>query len=314
MAWLMPLRKQLYTVSINNTIRMFSFIKNTFNHFFTQFKNKLSTLLGKTEMDTATLHEVEVLLLSADTGVKTTRSILNDIQQNNAKEPLHERLSQSLNKILEIPLPNLNDKKVFLIVGINGSGKTTTIGKLAQWYTQQNKRVLIAAADTFRAAATEQVVAWAKQTNTDIVTGTPGKDSASVVYTSCEKFIREYYDILLIDTAGRLQTKINLMHELTKIRKTISRFIPDTEVITLLTVDSMLGQNSLEQATVFKECATVDGIILTKTDGTGKGGIVFAIAHTLHIPIIFVSYGESVHDFSLFDAPAFIRQLVYEKL
>lgn len=299
---------------IHTAIVMFSFIKNKFNNFFTQFKNKLNVLLGKTTIDANTLQELEVLLLSADTGIKTTRAIIANVKSKASEEPIHATLSSTLQSILAIPTPDLNTKKVFLMVGINGSGKTTTIGKMAHWYAQQRKKVLIVAADTFRAAATQQVNAWAQTTKTDIVTGNQGQDSASVVYSGCEKFVREQYDILLIDTAGRLQTKTNLMNELAKIRRTIARFIPDTVVMTLLTIDSMLGQNSLEQATIFKESATVDGIILTKMDGTGKGGIVFAIAHTLQIPIVFISYGETVEDFSLFDAHLFVQQLVYEKL
>ncbi len=293
---------------------MFNFIKNKLSTFYTQFNKALNALLGRTSLDPATLKELEILLLSADTGVSTTNSIIKKLQENDSTKPLHELLSTALIEALAIPMPSLAEKKVFLLVGINGSGKTTAIGKLAYRYKKMGKKVLIVAADTFRAAATEQVAAWATRTEVDCVAGSMGQDSAAVVYKGCERFIQEHYDILLIDTAGRLQKKTNLMNELAKIRRTIGKFIPDAQVMTLLTIDSMLGQNSLEQATLFKECATVDGIILTKLDGTGKGGIVFAIAHTVGIPIVFASYGESPEQFDLFDPNSFVHQLVYEKL
>lgn len=293
---------------------MFNFIKKKFSNFYTQFNKTLNTLLGRTIVDPATLKELEILLLSADTGVSTTQSILKKLELKKTSDPLHKILAETLTQTLAIPIPSLAEKKVFLLVGINGSGKTTAIGKLAYQYKKAKKRVLIIAADTFRAAATEQVVTWAARTEADCVSGSMGQDSAAVIYKGCERFIKEQYDILLIDTAGRLQTKTNLMNELTKIRRTIGKFIPDAQIMTLLTIDSMLGQNSLEQAILFKECATVDGIILTKLDGTGKGGIVFAIAHTVGIPIIFNSYGESLEEFDLFDPHSFVHQLIYEKL
>jgi fused signal recognition particle receptor len=295
-------------------ILMFNFIKNKLNSFYAQFNKALNALLGRTSLDPATLKELEILLLSADTGVTTTQSIIKKLEAQASQKPLHEALAEILTQTLDIPKPSLAQKKVFLLVGINGSGKTTAIGKLAYRFKKEGKRVLVVAADTFRAAAPEQVATWATRMDVACVMGNPGQDSASVVYKGCEQFLKENYDILLIDTAGRLQTKTNLMNELAKIRRTIGKFIPDTQVMTLLTIDSMLGQNSLEQATLFKECATVDGIILTKLDGTGKGGIVFAIAHTTAIPIIFASYGESAEQFDLFDPKNFVHQLVYEKL
>ncbi len=293
---------------------MFNFIKNKISSFYTQFNKALNALLGRSNLDPATLKELEILLLSADTGIATTQSIIKKLETVTVQRPLHESLVEVLKNTLALPVPLLAEKRVFLLVGINGSGKTTAISKLAHRYKKAGKRVLIVAADTFRAAATEQVATWASRLSVDCISGNMGHDSAAVVYKGCEKFIKEQYDILLIDTAGRLQTKTNLMHELAKIRRTMGKFIPDAQVMTLLTIDSMLGQNSLEQATLFKECATVDGIILTKLDGTGKGGIVFAIAHTVAIPIVFISYGEAVEQFDLFDSPTFVHQLVYEKL
>lgn len=294
---------------------MFNFIKNKLSSFYSQFHKAINTLLGRTSLDPATLKELEILLLSTDTGVATTQSIIKKLEASPAGKPLHESLAEILTTTLTTaPIPALADKKVFLLVGINGSGKTTAIGKLAYRFKKEGKRVLVVAADTFRAAAPEQVGAWASRMGVECVMGSTGQDSAAVVYKGCEEFIQKQFDILLIDTAGRLQTKTNLMHELSKIRRTISKFIPDTQIMTLLTIDSMLGQNSLEQAMLFKECATVDGIILTKLDGTGKGGIIFAITHTTGIPIVFASYGESAEQFDLFDPRSFVHQLVYEKL
>jgi len=293
---------------------MFNFIKQKLNSFYTHFNQTLNALLGRNTVDAATLKKLEILLLSADTGVKTTQTIIETLKKTNSQAPLHERLAHILQDIVTIPTPDLKQKSVFLLVGINGSGKTTAIGKLAYHFKNLGKRVLIVAADTFRAAATEQVAEWAARMDVECMSGQQGQDSAAVVYKGCEKFIKEKIDILLIDTAGRLQTKINLMQELAKIRRTIARFVPDGTVMTLLTIDSMLGQNSLEQATLFKESTAVDGIVLTKMDGTGKGGIIFAITNLLHIPIIFISYGESPESFSLFDPAAFVKQLVYEKL
>lgn len=294
---------------------MFDFIKNKLSSFYTQFHKAINALLGRINLDPATLKELEILLLSTDTGVSTTQSIIKKLEASPTGKPLHESLAEILtNTLTAASTPSLTDKKVFLLVGINGSGKTTAIGKLAHRFKKEGKRVLVVAADTFRAAAPEQVAAWASRMGVECVMGSTGQDSAAVVYKGCETFIQKQFDTLLIDTAGRLQTKANLMHELTKIRRTIGKFIPDAQIMTLLTIDSMLGQNSLEQAILFKECATVDGIILTKLDGTGKGGIIFAITHTTSIPIIFTSYGESAEQLDLFDPRSFVHQLIYEKL
>jgi fused signal recognition particle receptor len=199
-----------------------------------------------------------------------------------------------------------------LMVGVNGSGKTTFLGKLAHRLTQDGKKVLLVAADTFRAAATEQLQVWGEQTGADVFTGRDGQDPASVVFDGCKTFIEGNYDHLLIDTAGRLQTKINLMNELSKIKKIIARHLPDEHIHTWLTIDSMLGQSSMAQAEVFNESTTLDGIVLTKYDGTGKGGILFAISEKLNLPVQYLTFGEQIDKLAAFDRTEYVQALLSE--
>lgn len=293
---------------------MFGFIKKALQAVYSQVTTKLSALFLQQKVDQETLQQLEKILIEADTGIHTTRNILNELQQEVARgtivegEDLKKALKEQLAKRLtELPFSSL-DADVYLLVGINGSGKTTFAGKLAH----TKKRPLLVAADTFRAAATEQLATWATRLSADLVKGTETQDPASVVYQGCEQFKAGDYDALIIDTAGRLQTKINLMKELEKIRKIISKQLPDKKVATLLTIDAMLGQNSFEQAKLFKESTNVDGIVLTKMDGTGKGGIVFSIVEQLHIPISFMSYGEHLDHLAPFDPEEYISSLLGE--
>jgi len=207
-------------------------------------------------------------------------------------------------------LPRPKPADLFLLVGINGSGKTTFASKLANYYKRQHKKVLFVAADTFRAAAVEQLSEWAVKLGVDIVHGSANQDPAAVVYQGCEKFKHENYDVLIIDTAGRLQTKTNLMQELGKIKRVIGKVLPDKDILTLLTLDAMLGQNSLVQAQVFNEVVSLSGVVLTKMDGTGKGGIVLAVAQQLRLPVVFISCGERVDDLKLFDSQEYVTNLV----
>jgi fused signal recognition particle receptor len=190
---------------------------------------------------------------------------------------------------------------------VNGSGKTTVAGKLAH---ALGNRVLLVGADTFRAAAGQQLAVWAERTQAAIMAGAPGQDPASVVHQACEQFKTGNYDTLIIDTAGRLQTKAPLMKELEKIRRTITKQLPTETVHTLLTIDATLGQNSLEQAQIFHEVTPLDGLVLTKMDGTSKGGMVFAISQALQIPVAYVSYGESKEAFALFEPSKFVDELL----
>ncbi len=264
-------------------------------------------------------------MLEADVGVRTTRALMQELNSRFSFGQLVK--GRDLKKALEFLLNDLlvgkrfgelkleqdypeQNYPVILFVGVNGSGKTTAIGKLASRLKADGKKVLLAAADTFRAAATEQLAEWAKMVGVDIVTGREGQDPASVVFQAAEKFKNEGYDYLIVDTAGRLQTKVNLMNELAKIKRVIAKILGEDNITILLTVDSMLGQNSLEQAQIFNESANVDGIILTKMDGTGKGGIVFAIVQELKIPIEYITFGENVEAIKSFDAQEYVKELL----
>ncbi len=293
---------------------VFGFIKNTFQKIYNTVTSPLQALFAK-PIDAQTLRELETILLSADTGIKTTNVILERIQNawrtGTIKDgaDLKKALEQELERIVNAQQYQ-SKSKLFLLVGINGSGKTTAAAKLAAQYKKQNKRILFIAADTFRAAALQQLAQWAQKLGADIVMGKEGQDPASVIFTGIEKFKQENYDVLIIDTAGRLQTKIHLMKELEKMRRVIAAQLPDQPLTTLLTIDAMLGQNSFEQAKLFHESTPIDGIILTKMDGTGRGGIVFAIASELKIPIAYISFGEKPEQFKVFDAHEYVHDLV----
>jgi fused signal recognition particle receptor len=295
---------------------MFSFIKQHLQKIYSHCTSKLASLFSRSSIDANTLKELEELLIQADTGVSTTRIILDTLQKQVASGAIHQgadlhlALHAQLVNLLMTTKPTPTNPTIYLMVGINGSGKTTFVSKLAHRFSQEGKKVLLVAADTFRAAATQQLSTWAERTNTAVVTGNPGQDPASVVFAGCERFAREQFDVLIIDTAGRLQTKINLMKELEKIKKIIVRQLPQAVVCTLLTIDAMLGQNSFEQARLFHESTQLDGIVLTKMDGTGKGGIVFAIVHELHIPIMYLSFGEQLEQCKLFNATEYVDELL----
>lgn len=291
---------------------MLSFIKNKLQKIYTQFTSAISGFFGKTSLDENTLHELEKLLLSADTGVQTTRFIIERLKEqipSAAHQPLREVLAPILLSILNAPRPPQSGR-IYMLVGINGSGKTTCAGKLASLHARAGKKVLLVAADTFRAAAPEQLKIWAERTGVEVEMGATGQDTSSVVFKGCERFKAGSYDILIIDTAGRLHTKNNLMNELAKVSRVIAKHFPNEQPQTMLTIDSMLGQNSLEQARTFKESTQVGSIILTKMDGTGKGGIVFAIARELNLPISFITFGEKIEDIKEFDAAGYVAELL----
>ncbi len=293
---------------------VFGFIKDTFSKIYTAVTSPIKALFSR-PIDEDTLRQLETILLSADSGIATTREILKRVrdawQKGTLKDgaDLKDLLSKELLHLLETqPFQGLGS--IILLVGINGSGKTTAAAKLAAKLAGEGKRVLLVAADTFRAAATQQLETWGLRLGIPIIAGTPNQDPASVVFKGIQHFKENAYDVLIIDTAGRLQTKINLMKELEKIKRVIAAQASGQKITTVLTIDAMLGQNSFEQAKLFHEAASLDGVILTKMDGTGKGGIVFAITNELKIPIAYISFGEQPEMFKLFNAQEYVHDLL----
>ncbi|GFO66232.1 signal recognition particle-docking protein FtsY [Geomonas paludis] len=276
-------------------------------------------LLGKKQIDTDTLEELEEILITADLGVKTTVDLIRTLEQRLKRDELQDgaALKRALKEEIQLRLLEhhaplvVTDKKPFVImvIGVNGVGKTTTIGKLAARYAGEGKKVLLAAADTFRAAAAEQLETWAKRVGADIVRHKEGADPSAVVFDACKAAIARGTDVLIIDTAGRMHTKVNLMEEMKKIRRVLTREIPDGPHETLLVLDAATGQNALSQAKLFKEAADVTGVVLTKLDGSAKGGIVVAVCHEYALPVRFIGVGESVEDLRAFDPVQFVDAL-----
>ena len=276
-------------------------------------------LLGKKRIDIDTLEELEEILITADLGVKTTVELIRTLEQRLNRNELQDgaALKKALKEEIQLRLmahasPLVVAGKtpfVILVVGVNGVGKTTTIGKLAARYAGEGKRVLLAAGDTFRAAAAEQLELWSTRVGADIVRHNEGADPSAVVFDACKAAIARGSDVLIIDTAGRMHTKVNLMEEMKKVRRVIAREIPDAPHETLLVLDAATGQNALSQAKLFKEAAFVSGVVLTKLDGSAKGGIVVAVSHEFALPIRFIGVGESVEDLREFDPVQFVDAL-----
>jgi fused signal recognition particle receptor len=286
-----------------------------------QFGAGLSSLLrGRKAIDEELLEELETLLLTADVGVEATSRIIGDLTARAKRRELGDAdallrvLREQLLAILrsaEAPVrgPAEGRPQVILMVGVNGAGKTTTIGKLAKRLQDEGQRVMLAAGDTFRAAAVEQLQAWGDRNQVPVIAQHGGADAASVIFDALEAATARGLDVLIADTAGRLHTKSNLMDELAKIVRVIRKIDPDAPHEVLLVVDATTGQNALNQAVQFHQAVGVTGIALTKLDGTAKGGIVFAIADRLHLPIRFVGVGESLEDLRPFDAEDFVDAL-----
>jgi fused signal recognition particle receptor len=277
---------------------------------------------GKKEIDADLLEELEYTLITADIGVRTATEILERIRQrvdrrllNDAPE-LKQLIRENLLEVLEAterPVAQVSQPPaVIMVVGVNGSGKTTTIGKLASRFKSEGRSVLLCAADTFRAAAIEQLEVWGNRTGTDIIRQKPGADPSAVVFDAVQAAKARKVDYVIVDTAGRLHTKENLMAELEKMRRTASKVVPGAPHEVWLVLDATTGQNGLEQARKFTETSGVTGIVLTKLDGTAKGGVVVAIARELNLPIRFIGVGEKVDDLLPFEPEAFIQSL-FEK-
>lgn len=286
-----------------------------------EFVSKLSNLSNKYKfINEDYFEELENILIMADIGINTVMSFVDKLRQRVKKENITDTLilkeiivDELLimyvgNNVVSSKINFDNKPTVILFVGVNGVGKTTTIGKLAHKYKKEGKKVMLIAGDTFRAGAVEQIVEWGKRTDC-YVESSDNKDPSSVIYDGLKKAVDESYDVILIDTAGRLQNKVNLMNELAKINKVIKKIIPEAPHETLLVIDATTGQNGISQAKSFKEITDITGIILTKLDGTAKGGIVIAIKEEVGIPVKFVGLGEKEEDLNTFDIEKYIYGL-----
>lgn len=276
--------------------------------------------LGKKELNQELLNDIEMALLTADVGVETTDQLIKTLTQKLARKELSDAqaafqcLQEEMKQILRpcaLPLTIPSDIKpyVILVVGINGSGKTTTIGKLANHFKQDSAHVMLAAGDTFRAAAIEQLQIWGERNQVPVIAQQPGADTAAVIYDAMEAAKARGADVLIADTAGRLHTQTNLMAELQKVKRVITKLDPTAPHETLIVLDATLGQNALSQVKQFNEAMGVTGIALTKLDGTAKGGIIFSIAKQTKIPIRFIGVGEGMYDLRPFNADEFVDAL-----
>ncbi len=284
------------------------------------FTNRIDNLLlGKKEIDENLLEELEEILIASDIGVQTTMALIQRVRERVERKDLidpgelkHALQSEILAflKVPSKPVQMPHDKPhVIMVVGVNGVGKTTTIGKLSDRYTRQGQRVLLIAADTFRAAAVEQLEIWGDRVGAEVIRHKGKADPSAVVYDGIQAATSRGVDVVMIDTAGRLHTKVNLMEQLKKIRRTVARQIAHAPHEILLVLDATTGQNAISQAQLFHEATGVTGVALTKLDGTAKGGIVVGICHDLKLPIQYIGLGEKVDDLQDFDADAFVNAL-----
>jgi len=287
------------------------------------FSNKLEDLATKySEVNSEYFNELEEILIEADCGVSFSLNIieqlLSDSKEKNILSPkeINELLVDKMfynylkeGEDIHNDLSFKNKPEVLLMVGVNGVGKTTSIAKLANRYIEQDKRVLLVAADTFRAGATEQLTVWAKRLGIEIVVGKDNEDPASVAFNGVKKAVDDNYDLVIVDTAGRLQNKQNLMNELSKIKRVIGKCVDDAPIECFLVIDATTGQNGVMQAKAFKDLVDITGIIITKMDGTSKGGIILAIREELHIPVRFIGLGEKMEDLEEFDLDKYLYGL-----
>ena len=277
---------------------------------------QLNQLFKKGIFDEDFYDDLQCLLLSADVGNDTAEVIIENLKEKMTEEKISDPnkaqayLKKVMCEILEDETLEIDSPTVITIVGVNGVGKTTTVGKLANLFTQQGKSVVVAAADTFRAAASEQLEIWANRAKVRIVKHEEGSDSGAVVFDALQSAKARKNDVVLIDTAGRLHNKKNLMDELGKIDRIIDREMPDAQRLNFLVLDATTGQNAVNQAEVFNEVVDVDGIVLTKLDGTAKGGVVLAIKNDLDIPVYFIGVGEKIDDLMPFDAQSYVEGII----
>ena len=282
----------------------------------------LSALIGKSKLDAASLEEVEDALIAADLGTASSIRLAASLKEHKFTgavdtDSIALALAEGLETILEpvakpLEINPENRPHVVLLVGVNGSGKTTTAGKLAQNWQKQGKKVLLAAGDTFRAAAVEQLQIWGQRTGTTVIAGNAGGDAAALIYRALTQAIEENADVLIIDTAGRLHNNYNLMRELEKIKGVISKAVPDAPHEVLLVLDGTTGQNALKQGQKFAESSNVTGLVITKLDGTSRGGMIFSVFTEIGAPVQFIGLGEGIDDLVPFDVNQFVNSLFDE--
>lgn len=290
--------------------------------FFDKLKQSLEKTkiaLGIKKVDENLLEELEEKLIMSDVGMTATDEIIEELRARIKQDKIVESdkvveiLKEQLEKILTKEDNKLNletSPAAILMVGVNGAGKTTSIGKIANRLKLQGKKVLVVAADTYRAAAVEQVEEWAKRANVDIIKGHENADPSSVIFTGCKKAKDEHYDVVICDTAGRLQSKKSLMDELEKMNKVIDRELPNSSKETLLVLDGSTGQNAISQLKAFKEATGVTGVIITKLDGTSKGGVIIKLAKDENVAIKFIGIGEKIDDMEEFNARDFVNAII----
>lgn len=304
----------------NGKPSLFERLKRGLSKTHESFIGRIDTLvLGKKQIDADTLEELEEVLITADIGVTTAVELIRTMEQRLKRNELRdgEALKAALKEEIRDRLVRqscLLDTSgaspfVIMVIGVNGVGKTTTIGKLAGKFKGEGKRVLLAAGDTFRAAAAEQLEIWGERVGVDVIRHREGADPSAVVFDACKAAVARNADILIVDTAGRMHTKVNLMEEMKKIRRVMGREIPGAPHETLLVLDAGTGQNAMSQARLFKEAADVTGIALTKLDGTAKGGIVVAVSNEFKIPVRFIGVGEQLDDLREFDPGEYVEAL-----
>ena len=275
-------------------------------------------MVGRSRVDDNTLDAIEEALVESDMGVDTTLKIIDNLEERVSKDKymsqdeLVSLLRDEISKLVDEPEQLFDFEKkpyVILVVGVNGVGKTTTIGKMAAYFKAQGKKVIVGAADTFRAAAVDQLTIWAERAGVDIVKQSMGSDPASVAFDTVKAAVSRGADVVIVDTAGRLHNRVDLMNELTKIRNVMRKVIPDAPHDVMLILDASTGQNAFQQAKEFSRATDISSLVLTKLDGTAKGGVVVGVSDQFHIPVKFIGVGEGIGDLKVFDKNEFVEKL-----
>ena len=281
------------------------------------FSEKLRMLFSKNKLGNEFYDELEEILISSDVSVSTAEEVVERVKKQAIADKLKDEayvtglLRGILTEILkDAEVPDIEYPCVIMLVGVNGVGKTTTIGKLARYFTSQGKSVTVAAADTFRAAASDQLAVWADRAKVRIVKHEEGSDPAAVIYDAVSSAKAKKTDVVIVDTAGRLHVKDNLMKELQKMDRVVTREYPEADFLKLLVLDATTGQNAVSQARTFDDAVELDGLVLTKLDGTAKGGFVFSLAEELSLPVLFAGVGEKIEDLEKFDAESFVEAIL----